>query len=392
MMRVATIAVALGIVVMMITISIIGGFKSQINSKLSGLSGHIVATNHRGVSSSMSQPIEDSDVLCDMIAQLGDVRCGAYILRSAIARGGGVIDGVVIKGVDSMYNRSFFAEYMMGGELPMFGESQARREVLISSDLSRDLSLEVGSRLDLIFADDLSAEVDMLTFKVAGVFSAGVGEIERRMIIGDIETLRKINGWHEREMSGREIWIQDIDRAPELAEILNKKIIFAAEEKLDNIVALSIEELYPSLFDWLKTHDVNGVVVISIMLIVAIFNMITALLILVLERSRMIGILKSLGMDNGALRRIFLYRALRIIVKGVLWGNAIALIICGVQSHWGVLKLEASGYMLSVVPIELRVWWIVALNVGVVAVILAVMTIPTRIVASIRPDEIVKYK
>lgn len=399
MMRVATVAVALGIVVMIITIAVIGGFKTQIDSKLSGLSGHVVVGHVRGVDVSGQRSIEVSDALETVIEFDEAKRHSSFISRGAIARGGDIIEGVVVKGVDSLYNREFFEGYMVEGSAPMFGRSETRRELLISRELANDMEVNVGERLELLFGDE-SGNIERLTFKVGGVFSIGIGEVEKQMIIADIEAMRRVNGWDQGEVSGIEIWINRADEASEIAEILNKKIIFGADtnlsdielQSLDDVGVQSIEELYPSLYDWMRTHDVNGVVVVTIMLIVALFNMTTALLILVLERTHMIGVLKALGMGNGALRKIFLYRALSVTLRGLTWGNVVGIALCLIQQRWGVLKLEASGYMLSEVPIELGVGWIVALNMAVVVVILVVMILPTRMVATISPDEIVKYK
>ncbi len=394
MMRVATVAVALGVVVMIITIAIIGGFKSEINTKLSGLSGHIVTTHLRGVQPSIFSYIEDSPALSNIIsAEPSLTRQSSYILRGAIARAGGVIEGVVVKGVDSLYNTPFFERYITEGNLPHFGTGLSRRDVLISKSLADDMTLNEGDRLELMFSDEEGGgDIDRLTFRVAGIFSSGIGEIEKRMVIADIETLRRVNGWGPTQISGREIWIDEINNAQNIAAELNKKITFDTNNQLNSVMAFSLSQIYPSLFDWLNTHNINGVVVISIMLIVALFNMVTALLILVLERTQMIGILKALGMGNGALRKIFLYRALSVIIRGLVWGNMIALALCLAQQKWGLLKLEASGYMLSEVPIKLELGWIIGLNIGVVVVVLLVMTIPTRIVATIKPDEIIKYK
>ncbi len=389
MTRVATIAVAVGVVVMIITMAVIAGFKVQIADKLSGLSGHIIVTDAVGVNPSSLIPIERSEELEQLLEQSGAQRYSTYILRGAIARGGGEITGVVVKGVDSLYNSQFFEHSLTSGQLPKFGEPQARREVLLSQGLADDMSLSVGERMELIFTDE-EGDISRFTFKVTGLFSAGVGEQEHSLILADIETLRRVNNWQEPQVSGYEVWIDNIDNAEPMAQQLNHSILYETEQS--RVVAISLEEIYPMLFDWLRTHDLNGLVVGIIMLIVAIFNMATALLILVLESSRMVGILKSLGMANGALRQIFLYRALWITVRGLAWGNVIGLVLCLAQSRWGVLKLEASGYILSQVPIELNAGWILALNMGFVAVVLLVMTIPARMVASISPDEIVKYR
>ncbi len=389
MTHVATIAVAIGVVVMVITMAVIAGFKVQIADKLSGLSGHIIVTDVAGVNPSSIVSIERSEEIDNLLVQNGAQRYSTYILRGAIARGGGEIEGVVVKGVDSLYNSLFFERSLTSGQLPKFGRPQARREVLISQGLADAMSLNEGGRMELIFTDE-DGNISRFTFKVAGLFSAGIGEQEESLIVADIETLRRVNGWQESQVSGYEVWIDDIDNAEAVAQQLNLSMLYEIEQS--RVAAMSIEEIYPMLFDWLKTHDLNGMVVGIIMLIVAVFNMATALLILVLESSRMVGVLKSLGMTNGALRQIFLYRAAWITLRGLVWGNVIGVVLCVVQSRWGVLKLEASGYVLSQVPIELNVGWILALNVGFVAVVVLVMTIPARMVASISPDEIVKYR
>ncbi len=389
MMRVATVAVSLAVIVMIITISIIGGFKSQINNKLSGLSGHILLTDARATQS--PSPILLSTTLDSLISTLSPTRQSAYILRGAIARGGGVIDGVMVKGVDSLYNAPFFGNYLTSGELPHFGTPQAKREVIISEELANTMQLSANDRLELLFTSD-DGDIDRLTFKVAAIFSAGIGEMERGVIIADIATLRRLNGLLDTQVSGVELWLSDMSFATPASDDINLSLFLSDDSALDNISAIPIERIYPSLFDWLKTHDINGIIVVIIMLVVALFNMVTALLILVLERTRMVGILKSLGMNNSSLQRIFLYRAFSITLKGLAWGNTIAILLCLAQQHWGIIKLESSGYMLSEVPIELRLWWVAGLNVGVIFVILLVMILPTRIVSTITPDEIVKYK
>lgn len=389
MMRVATIAVSLSIITMIITIAIIGGFKVQINNKLSGISGHILLTDSRGAQS--PDPILLTPSLDSLISTLAPARKSTYTLRGAIARANGIIHGVMVKGVDSLYNAPFFGDHLTHGELPHFSPTQSKRDVIISKELADDMQLEVNDRLELLFTSE-GDNIDRLTFKVAAIFSAGVGDMERGVVITNIETIRRIAGLGDTQASGIEVWLPNMNLATPAADDINRALIFEDDPTLYNITATSIERLYPSLFDWLKTHDINGVIVIVIMLIVALFNMVTALLILVLERTRMIGILKSLGMNNNSLQRIFLYRAFSVILKGLAWGNAIAIPLCLAQQHWGIIKLESSGYMLSEVPIELRLWWVAALNVGVISVVLLVMILPTRIVATITPDEIVKYR
>ncbi len=368
MVRVATCAVAVGIIVTTIAIAIIAGFKSQIESRLSSLSGHIVVTDVVGVNPASLHSIRSKEEIEDILNQNGAVRVEPYILRGAIACSPELLEGVVVKGIESELER---------------------REVVISTKLARDMSLEIGTRIELLF-NDQKGENARLTFKVADIITTKLGEIEDKIIMTNIETLRRVNGWDKDEISGYEVWLDSIDNAEKVAREINHKILYTTDQ--ERVIALWIKELYPSLFDWLTTHDINGVVVIIIMLVVAIFNMATALLILVLESSRMVGILKSLGMDNRGLTHIFLHRAGRIIIRGLAWGNTIGLLLCFAQQRWGVLKLDASGYMLATVPIELEVWWIIALNIGFATVTLIIMTLPLKVIASISPDEIVKYR
>ncbi|MFI3328837.1 MAG: FtsX-like permease family protein, partial [Rikenellaceae bacterium] len=278
---------------------------------------------------------------------------------------------------------------------------------LISQKMASEMNLSVGSRLEILIpssSENSSNAMRRDLYRVGGIFSAGLGEGERQIVLTDLRNVQRINGWSSDQISGYETWLSHdaagrrsaLSDAPYLSYAVNSALIygdsFSDSKELESVAAFSVQGIYPSIFDWLVAHNVNAVVIITIMLIVAAFNIITALLIMVLERTQMIGLLKSLGMTNSAIRRIFLWRALGITARGMAWGNGVGLALCLLQHWFEVLKLDESGYMLSVVPIEIGFDWLLALNFGAVATILLMVTLPTKFATTIEPSKAIKYQ
>ncbi|MFR9565860.1 MAG: FtsX-like permease family protein, partial [Rikenellaceae bacterium] len=228
-------------------------------------------------------------------------------------------------------------------------------------------------------------------FKVGGIYLSAMGQSESQLALCDVRALRRIVEWEPELISGYEIWLSDESRTERFRQSIESRLLEEDRESYWGIGFFSYKELYPAIFSWLATHDVNAVVVIVIMLLVAIFNMTTALLILVLERTSMVGVLKTIGMKDSSIGQIFVYQALSVILRGILWGNVGALLLCMAQQRWGIITLDSEGYLLSQVPIELKVWWIACINIVAVAVIGAVMIIPSRFVSRIEPCESMKF-
>lgn len=369
---VAQIAIALSVAVMILTISVVKGFRREVHLSMTANSGDILIATVATPNPSSRVSI----VRCDgAITQLVDsvvVANGAtlrsirpFALRSAVLRATDGVEGVVLKGVE------------MG---------DGGRGAAIAEELSREYEIGVGDRLELfVFEADDEARRDLYRVDSVGV-------TQRELILTDLHNVQRINGWGEDEISGYEVSITPQSRASEITQQLNRELIYDTTPQLDGYVAHSVERLFPAIFDWLAALDLNAVVVVAIMMIVAIFNIITAMLILVLERVQMVGILKTLGMCNGAIRRIFLYRAGAITLRGLAWGNGIAVALALIQREWGVVRLDASGYILDVVPIDLGLGWLMALNVGVVVTVLVVIVVPTRVVSSIDISKALKFQ
>ncbi len=398
MMRVATIAIALSVAVMILTLSVVIGFKSEVHSRLTAHSGDVIistATPPTSVSmSSIERCDEQIRSLIEEAAerQVAEVRrVTPFVLRSAVLSGRDGVEGVVLKGVDSLFDRGLLESGLVEGEVPDFGVGQSSRGAMISRELAAEYALGVGSKLELVVSDE-QGNMRRDLYRVAGIFSTGTGEIEKRLIITDMRNVQRINGWGEESISGYEVSITPRSRTLAVAEQINYDLIYTPREGLDGYVAHSVERLFSAIFDWLVALDINALIVVVIMMIVALFNIVTALLIMVLERVQMIGVLKTLGMANDAIRRIFLHRAFAITLRGLVWGNGVALLLAFVQRRFEVIRLDESGYILDAVPIDLGAWWIVALNVGVVVTVLLVVVLPTRMVSSIEISKAVKFQ
>ncbi len=392
MVRIATASVAIGVAVMIVTMAVVMGFKEEIARKMSGFTSHVQLTYIRSSNSLESAPILRSENIEEMIRSMeGFHSMSVYALKGGVIKSNEGVAGLVLKGVDGDYDYSFFAEALVEGVLPRVADSVRYKEILLPKVVADRLNLAVGDRVEMLFVEsDALPRRDR--FKVCGLFSTGMDEMDKTLALTDIRNVQRLSGWDEQTISGYEISVSDFSHVEEFADTLNNNLLFEGGDDATNLVAMSVKQLYGTLFNWLKTHDINALVIIIIMIVVALFNMMSALLIMVLERTRMVGVLKALGMDNSSLQRIFLYQASFLVVRGMVWGNVVGIGICLLQKWTHILKLDAAGYMLSEVPIALDWWWLAALNIGSLAIIVLTLTLPTRIISSVRPEEAMRYE
>ena len=392
MVRIATASVAIGVAVMIVTMAVVMGFKEEIARKMSGFTSHVQLTYIRSSNSLESTPIQRSENIEEMIRSMEGFRAmSVYALKGGVIKSNEGVAGLVLKGVEGDYDYSFFAEALVEGVLPRVADSVRYKEILLPKVVADRLNLAVGDRVEMLFVEsDALPRRDR--FKVCGLFSTGMDEMDKTLALTDIRNVQRLSGWDEQTISGYEISVSDFSHVEEFADTLNDNLLFEGGDDATNLVAMSVKQLYGTLFNWLKTHDINALVIIIIMIVVALFNMMSALLIMVLERTRMVGVLKALGMDNSSLQRIFLYQASFLVVRGMVWGNVVGIGICLLQKWTHILKLDAAGYMLSEVPIALDWWWLAALNIGSLAIIVLTLTLPTRIISSVRPEEAMRYE
>ena len=390
MVHIATAAVAASIAVMVISLSVIFGFREQITQLISGSVADIMVADARTFRRSDSAPIRDSEELRQLISTTPNVKnIERFIMQGGVLRSKSGMAGAVLRGVDASADLSTFASSIVEGRLPLHG-TERRKELALSASAARELGVASGERVDMLLLREGNTP-QREVFKVCGIFIMPMDEGRESVALADIATLQGISGWDEEQISGYAVRLFDFDEAIMTADLINLRLLSEYEGD-ENASAISSQEIYGDIFGWLSTHDVNATVIITIMLVVALFNMIAALLILVLERSRMIGVLKSLGMANREVRRIFHYRAAIIIAKGLAWGNGVALALLLLQRYTHLVKLDASGYILSEVPVSLSAEWIIWLNIAFAAVVLALLTLTTTIVARIKPSQTMKYE
>ena len=397
MVRIASLSVALGVATMIVTTAVIGGFGREIERRLTGFTAHVRVTA-AGLFGSREQTVfvRDPDAEQLLRSAAGFRSMDSYAQRSAIVKSDDAVEGLLLKGYDGD-GGSFFGECLVEGALPRTGDSVRYKDILISKVTADRLNVVPGDRLELLFVDE-NRPPRRDRFTVSGIYASGMDESDRLLALTDIRNVRRLldapdlpSGRGEPLVSGYEVVLDDFGLAEEYAAEVNRRLLYS-DDIASPLGAESLRDIYPAIFEWQNTHDVNAVVIFILMLTVALFNVISALLIMVLERTRTVGILKALGTDNASLRRIFLWRAAFVVLKGVVWGDIAGIGLCLLQKYGHLIKLDPAGYILSEMPVHIGWWHVAAIDAGAVVVIIAGLLIPARIVASIRPDEAVRYE
>ena len=388
MVRIATVAVAVSIAVVIISLSVIIGFKEQISTLVSGSISDISILNPYAERQPEQHPISDNESLLGIITSTENIaHTERYALRSCVIRGEKGAVGIALKGIGSEANTALFAERLESGALPRIEESR-RKELLLSQSVASKIGVATNSRVELLLLEGDTPHREV--FKVCGIYRSALGETGAELALTDIRNVQKLNKWNPSQITGYACLLENADLSTQSADILNLRLMHEYESE-DSLYAISSVERHPDIFGWLETHDVNATVILTIMLVVAIFNMVTALLILIFERTHMIGTLKSLGMQNSAIRKIFTYRSARIIALGIAIGNIVAIGLLLVQQHFHLIKLDETGYFLSEVPVSLGAWWIALTDILFATIIVVVTYFATSIVARIKVADAIKY-
>lgn len=389
MARIAEISVAVSVGVMLVAVAVIAGFKREVTVRMAGLAASVTVVDATGVHAAAARPVAASSALAALLESVDGVRSAApFAVKNGIARTGEATDGVALKGIGPDFDASFFADRLIEGTMPRIGDSLRRKELLVSHRTARRLGLHAGDRVEMLFVDG-GRTPRRDRFRIAGIYATGMDELERTAL-ADLRDVQRLAGWQTDEISGYDLTVDDIRQAGRIAEDVDKALLHTQLAEADGMTAVAIGERYPAVFDWLKAHDVNAAVIIAVMIAVAFFNMASALLILVLERTRMVGLLKAMGMENSGIRRIFFYRAALLVGRGLLWGNLAAALVCWLQLRFHLLALDPTGYMLSEVPVAVGIGRWAAVDAGAAAAILALLLLPAAIVARIRPAEAIK--
>jgi len=371
---------------MIISVAIVTGFQKEIREKVIGFGSHIQISNFDANNSYESSPVSINQPFYPSLEDEPGVRhIQVFAIKAGIIKTREDIEGVVLKGVGSDFDWSFFQDKIVEGKPFTVTDTGRTNDVIISRFMASRLKLKVTNDLIMYFINEGQTQPSVRKFNICGIYDTGLEEFDKTFVLGDIHHIQKLNKWDSTKVGGFEVLINDFDKLDEVTEMVYHNIGY-------DLNARSIREIYPQIFDWLGFQDVNVAIIIIMMVFVAIINMISTLLIIIIEKTSMIGILKSLGTTNWSVRKIFLYNAAYLVGNGLLWGNLVALILCIIQMKFGLMKLDPSSYYVNTVPINLSGLNFLWINGGTLVICLVVLVIPTYIITRISPVKAIRME
>lgn len=386
---IAVIGIALGLAVMILSVAIVTGFKSEISNKIIGFGSHIQIVNYDTNISFETSPINKQQSFYKDINELRGInKVQEFAIKAGIIKTKTDIQGVVLKGVGNNFDWSFFDKNMIIGESFRVNDSSKTNDIIISNYIANLLNLNVG---DKIIAYFIQQPARMRSFQISGIYETSLSEFDEKFALVDIRHIQKLNNWTDDEISGFEIIIEDFSQLDKMTQDVRDIVGFHFNPDGTKLRVLSIKEKYPQMFDWLNLIDMNVWVILVLLIAVAGFNMVSGLLILILERTNMIGILKAIGTKNWSIRKIFLYQSGLLISKGLFWGNIIGITICVLQSKFQIFKLDPESYYIDAVPINLKLWHILALNSGTLIITVLMLIIPSYIISRLSPEKTLRF-
>ncbi|HEX2968427.1 MAG TPA: ABC transporter permease [Bacteroidales bacterium] len=386
---IAVTGIALGLAVMILAVAVLTGFKKQIREKVVGFGSHIQIVNLDSNYSFETTPVSDTFSFVKTIKEMPGIKhVQVFATKAGIIKTENEIQGVVLKGVGPDYDWSYFASNITDGSVFSVSDTGRSDKVIISKTLSDMLKLKTGDSFAMMFIQDPPR---MRKFVISGIYETSLEEFDRIYVFCDIAQIRRLNGWENDKVSGFEIFINDFNRIDEMTDEIQQEVGWRISEDETNFKIVSIRQKYPQIFDWLNFQDVNVIIIILLMIVVAGFNMISGLLILILEKTNMIGVLKALGSTDSLIRKVFLFQAAWLIGKGLFWGNFIGIGLAILQMKTGLFTLDPSSYYIKTIPINLELVHILLLNAGTMAAILIMLLVPSQLISRISPVKAIRY-
>ena len=386
-MKIGMFAIALGIIVMLISIATGVGLQNKIREKISGFNGHIQIVNYDYNNSMVSvKSINTNQEFYPNFNSIKGVNnIQVYAQKAGIIKTKTDFEGIILKGVGVDYNWSFFNDYLVEGKLPSYGQKRSDA-ILISKIIADRLHLKVNDSAAIWFVrNKRNKPPSVRKLQIVGIYNSGFPEFDKNFVIGDIKHIQRLNKWNTDQVGGFEVLLTNFDE-------IDKKTNEVRLNIPATLNAISIKNKFPLIFEWISLFDSNTLVIIFIMILVAGFNMITALLVLILEKTQMIGILKALGSSNWQIRKIFLYQVTHLIVKGLIWGNLIGISLLLLQKYFGIITLNPETYYVDKAPVYINIAYILLLNLGVITLSYAMLLIPSYFITKISPVRAIRFQ
>jgi lipoprotein-releasing system permease protein len=384
--KIAISAIAIGMIMMIVSVATGVGLQEKIRDKISAFNGHIIISNFDSNQSDVTlTPISKNQSFYPKFSAVPSVNhIQAITSKAGIIRTENAFEGIVFKGVGPDYKWDNIKEYLVAGVLPNYSQ-KLNEDVLISQFLANRLNLKVGDKFNTFFMKEGENKLpNSRRFTIVGIFNSGFQEFDATYVLGDIRHMQRINKWKPDQVGAFEVFVDDFDNIQAVGEQVYK-------ETGSTLDAKTIIEKYSYIFEWLQLFDFNIVVILIVMIVVATINMVVALLVLILERTQMIGILKALGANNWMVRKVFLYNASYLIFRGLFWGNLIGIAILLIQKYFGLVTLNPENYYVSHAPVYFNLWYILMLNLGTIVICFVVLLIPSYIITKISPVKAIRF-
>lgn len=389
--RLATAATALSVAAMILTLAFVNGFQQTISKKVFSFWGHIHVQEYEPDKSLVAEetPVEPNDTVLQILHTTpGIEHVQPFATKSAVLEKNKEIDGVLFKGVDSSYDFKRMQSFLVAGTWIDFKDTLYTKEIMVSKPVADELQIKVSDTINIYFISAETTSANVRRLLVKGIFKTGIEEFDKSFAIGDIRLLRRINHWQHNEIGGYEIFLNDYKKI----DTTNNILYYGANPLPGNWISRSIKEIYPFIFDWLNIQDVNRNVIFVVMSIIAIINLVTCLLILVLERTRMVGILKAIGSNDWNIQKIFLYHATIISAKGIGFGLLFGVGIALLQQYTGFIKLDETAYYVSSAPIDIIWWEVLAVSAATLVVCFISMLLPSLFVRTVQPVKAIQFR
>jgi len=391
MVSISIFGIALSVAVMIIAVAITTGFKEEIGRKATGFAADIQITNLDSNHSLYNMsPISANQPFLGDLKAIPEVRhVQQFCIKPGIMQSAGVIQGIVLKGVAKEFEWDFFKNNMVEGSVLQLPDSAASTEIILSKHVANLLQLNLN---DIVLVHFIQEPPRARRLTVTGIYNTGLVELDKVYALVDMRQIQRLNNWTSDQISGFEIFISNFDRIEQLTDEVFDLAGFRLSDDGSSLNVQNVRDLYSQIFDWLSLQDTTVVIILLLMVLVAGFNMISGLLIIILERTSTIGVLKALGADSRFIRKIFLYESTFFVGKGLLWGNFIALILCFLQLKFGIITLDQESYFLDKAPISIHLLHLILINIGAAAAILLMLILPSAIISKISPESTIKYR
>ena len=390
--RIATAGVAIGLAVMIIAVSVVVGFQHTIRDKVVGFGSHITVGNFMSVTQGEHYPVVVNDSIVSMMKGIDGVKTAQkYALKQGILKTDSDFLGIILKGVDNDFDTTFISQNLIEGSLPPFSDKQSSNKILISKLIADKLHLKVGERVFAYFVGN-NNDVRTRRFTVVGIYETNLKRFDESLCLTDFFTTQRLNAWDDDQASGLEISISDFNNVNNVSAQVEALIDHKIDHNGETYLSSTILKSYPQIFAWLKLLDLNIWVILALMVAIAGFTMISGLLIIILERTNMIGTLKAIGATDGSIRAIFLWFAVFVIGRGLIIGNVVGIGICYLQQRFGLVSLDANVYYVSKAPVEINFPVIALLNIATLLLCTLILILPSLIVSGIHPAKTIRFE